>query len=367
MYTNCRAYFFKVPTYCAGKKNEMDKEMCGWDTEESNFESKLKIPNTADLNFELIQMIERHFNSDQNGKNIKNQVARLTEAIQISLEKDSEKNSTLNNDDKTLKIFVAPEFYFRYRGPDGNQVEYSGKEFNMLYNFFSEYFDNLSTIYPGYTNICNWIFLCGTCVYDINSVYSSKFKPRVNVMPVFTINQEKKINKRIIRKIYTSKIDGISGYVDFNTLEPFSETRRNPLIGIDHYFEKFNLFIEICLEASMGLFSAVTSAVPWPLNVNFNVISAAGMPLDNINKECKKCIIRNDGAATSSEMLSFVDLFKKISKKATKIKECELDWSYKKEIYGIPFDGILFDKQMINPDSIDPETTPFKPAVYTVD
>ena len=65
--------------------------------------------------------------------------------------------------------------------------------------------------------------------------------------------------------------------------------------------------------------------------------------------------------------MTVVDLSKKISKKATKIKECELDWSYKKEIYGIPFDGILFDKQMINPDSIDPETTPFKPAVYTVD
>ena len=315
-------------------------------------------------------MINNYFKSDK----IKNQVARLTEAIQISLEKDSEKNSTLNNDDKTLKIFVAPEFYFRYRDSKQN-TEYSSNEFKMLYNFFSEYFDNLSTIYPGYTNICNWIFLCGTCVYDINfqSFNSCKFKPRVNVMPVFTINHEKKTNKRIIRKIYTSPIDGITDDEDFNKMEPIllreriplEQKSKNLLIGADHYFEKFNLFIEICLEASKGLFSAVTSAVP--LKVNFNVISAAGMPLENINEEHKTCIIRNDGAATSSKMLSFVDLSKKISKKATKIKECELDWSYKKEIDGIRFDGILFDKQMINPDSIDPETTPFKPAVYTVD
>lgn len=345
MYTNCRAYFFKVPTYCAGKKNGMKKSMCGWDTGESNFESKLKIPNTADLNFELIQMIEKHFNSDQNGKNIKNQVARLIEAIQISFEKES----TLINDKTTLKIFVAPEFYFRYRGPDGNQVtEYSGKEFNMLYNFFNEFFEKLSTIYSEF-DICNWIFLCGTCVYDINSVYSSNFKPRVNVMPIFTIDCEGKINKRIIRKIYTSNMDGISGYMDFNTLKPFSETRKNPLIGVDHYFEKFNLFIEICLEARLGLFGKTACAS----NVFFHVISAAGMPLYNITtKSSVKSIIRNDGVA-SSEMLSFVDLSKRTFKIITLIKESELDWRDIKKDF----------------DSIDScsSATSLVPAVYTVD
>lgn len=278
MYSNYRAYLLHTYTACHVKEGTKNVPLSGWNTGTAvgyKFEEPLS---------SLLASIE---SDDLNVK-----ATRLIYAIEKSIESDKA-NTT---DERILRVFVAPEFYFRCSEKKDTKREYSVKEYVSLIYVLRKYFLD----YPQYHNgevLKDWVFLCGTVVRDI--LRTTQGDKIINEMPAFAFDSDGKPMERLIRKIWTSTVDDIDGSIDLNCA-----IRASNFEIEKHYWSEFDLFVEICLEHGLQLKNGQQTSVlrKWLgfgnslSKVNLHVISAAGKNIILANTISNIKTIRNDGS-----------------------------------------------------------------------
>jgi hypothetical protein len=221
---------------------------------------------------------------------MKVRLTRLLMAIEYSVFIDSTVSQANTPD---VRIFVAPEFYFRPpAGPKADCGEYSYNEYVALRDFLlNEYFSRFRE-YHGY-DLCNWLFLCGTCVYNATSNFPGVGKQLWNMMLAYTMDATGRAAMQPFRKLCTSHIDGIATAEDVNWVMQTQLCYLSEVEILEHYFPSFRVFVEICLETCHGLWRNVWQGGA----VGAHVVSAAGMPLDGVQYKNgpNAVLIRNDG------------------------------------------------------------------------
>lgn len=199
-----------------------------------------------------------------------------------------------------LKIFIAPEFYFRPPCIEESHGEaYSLQEYEELKRFFENYFQVRSTIHPDEI-MSHWLILCGTCVYN-----NTRTPGRVrinNSIPAYYVDDQGNAHLQEIRKTATSNIDGVRRREDSNS---FLNMRYSQIEADKHYFENLKVFVEICLEHGNGYMLEFLKRRP-DAAIKAHVICAAGMPVQLAKTRTGTAIIRNDGMLkqTDTEMMS---------------------------------------------------------------
>ena len=310
-----RAYCFVVPT-AAGTEDYLYGEdgpvMCGWDTgtitDETGLPSKVR------------QAI-----ADNTGMNddMKTRLKRLLMAIEKSVEEDL-KFSQGNCPD--IRIFVAPEFYFRPpKSPTEACGEYTNAQFIALSNFLEDYFVRFKYYHDDERSISNWLFLCGTCVYNLGSDVPG-LRLLFNSMLAYAVDTTGTAIAQPFRKLCTSHIDGIDDKEDINWEQQNQLCYYNVSEITAHYFPSFHVFVEICLETSLGLWKNEWQGGA----VEAHVISAAGMPMDDItNKDGSTAVrIRNDGMLDEiRNMTSFMLEGSRKTVASTEITGVNYQWS----------------------------------------
>jgi hypothetical protein len=279
-----RAYCFVVPT-AAGMVDT--NVISGWDTG--------AITRTPGVPDDVVRWIDTLRVCDD----LKVRLKRLLIAIEKSIDDDGHRHQP---NAAVQRVFVAPEFYFRPLGSNGIFAgEYTLDEYNTLSAFLYLYFSGYSEMHRGRT-IDNWLFLCGTCVY--NSAAPGAPKKIKNSMPAFLVKGGVVLRQEV-RKLCTSGIDGISHGNDFNTQRQgeLGVVRDSELIA--HYFIGFNLFVEICLESDRSLMKTYWVRQPDVGKVDAHVVCAAGLPYNDIKTydDSLAVLIRNDGMLWDPEWM----------------------------------------------------------------
>lgn len=299
MYSDFRAYLFSIPTatqieVVLGDGTALDPKSepvaSGWNSG--------SLDERGDIDENILAYITQNISNED----MRVRFIRLWIAIEKSIAKDDIRAGMVDpKKEKTiLKIFVAPEFYFvpmmrrsPYLNPTPRVGYYSEAEFKELYDVTAHLLGNYSDYHEG-RQLKDWIFLCGTCVFN-QKVPGPRREPLLkNVMIAVGLGKAHK-ERRKIRKMVTAQIDGISNREDFNECRyrgvGLAELKR-------HYFQQFQLFVEICLEHFNGLY--MTANTIWQLKnkslrVRFQVISAAGVEVKWNNVSPDMHVIRNDG------------------------------------------------------------------------
>ena len=289
MFSYIKSYVFNVPTTTAlnvkyyYERKEFKCTYCGWDS----WDPKFILPGWVT---ELLTPIT---NAD-----LYVRAARLLIAIDKCIVDDRNSvNAGVTNDKATLRVFVAPEFYFRPVNVSATQGGfYTKTEFGQLTTVLMNFFNKCKTRHTDCTSLENWVFLCGTCVFDDDGIAATVLK---NMMIVCTVNKSGETYKaetRLIRKMHTSPIDGIDDGIDFNKkpgIESFNTAER-----LNHFLPDYRLFVEICFEHYCKLMvetveDAKTRMTRLPVTVH--VISAAGMGIIPANTLPHTMVFRNDG------------------------------------------------------------------------
>lgn len=276
MYTNYRGYLFNTYTACWSYKPPVPTKanaVCrsGWDT-------GLGGNLDATLSQNIVALLANITNNDLRVK-----AERLLIAVEQSISYDDLLPGSVT-DANTLRIFVAPEFYFRSSNKSTWNREYSSPEFYSLITVLREFFSNYSN-YHGGRKLKNWLFLCGTCVYRIVQGRDA------NQMPVYGFNSNGNLTSRLIRKMYTSNIDGISPFFDYNNvINPVF----TPFDTKMHFLEEFSVFVEICLEHRLSVMVNAKNN-DRTMKIRCHVISAAGMDIIHGNTIGNTLVFRNDG------------------------------------------------------------------------
>ena len=257
-YTNYRKYVFCVPTACTivSTTNPQDRPVvCGWDTG--------AVDASGVLPREVIENLRTKVSNDD----MRVRLTRMLMAIEKSIEKERTRQTPPPGD--TLRIFLAPEFYFRTTYQ--NQMrgyDYIEREFGELLTAFSFYFSEYKSLHGGVTLI-DWVFLCGTCVHRENV---NGFGVLVNDMVEVRIDSDGLRSIKLIRKLITSGIDGIFQLEDWNVLAASRLDLFAPMLK-HHEIQPLGLSVEICLEHKTALATLSRSVAA----TNISVLSAAGM------------------------------------------------------------------------------------------
>ena len=273
MYPHCRGYMFCVPTDSLVQVTYLgdDKRfssVTGWSTGQGSGN--------------LPRGLTDYIGSRITNEDMKIRLFRLLEAIEISIKYDNEieAGNGKSKDGTVLRIFVAPEFYFRpaMRCEDLGGT-YTKTEFLALFDVLKYCFENYDTWGKGTKPLRDWVFLCGTCVLN----ESDKRLMMRNTMPAYEIDKKGKVYPREISKMAISNIDGMPSY--------FSFTSSNSALVKNHFFSKLGLFVEICLEHGLGVL--VNSK--YLKSTKVAVICAAGMPYKKESMKKNVLVYRNDG------------------------------------------------------------------------
>lgn len=295
MFNGYRVYCFTVPT-AAGTVYTKNPQrggpvMCGWDT--GTITGETGLPQRAE---------EAIANNRDMDADMKARLTRLLVAIEESVLLD---NTFSQGNALDKHIFVAPEFYFRPpKNTDEACGEYTYAQYIALSNFLGDYFARFNYFHEDQCPINNWLFLCGTCVFNIHSGDPGTRKMLWNVMLAYTVDATGTMSAQHFRKLCTSHIDGIVLEDDINWEQQTALCLLDYGELNDHYFPSFHVFVEICLETSRGLWKNEWQGGA----VEAHVISAAGMPMEDItNKVGSTAVrIRNDGMLDKEdEMTSF--------------------------------------------------------------
>jgi hypothetical protein len=105
---------------------------------------------------------------DENAKISADAKVRIQRLIGVML-KAADYLSTTDNS-KTLKVFVAPEFYFR---PPTSGVAYSMDEYRRIKNVLRSTVDN-------YRTLINWLIVPGTIMWVMDKGDAKKSKREIN-------------------------------------------------------------------------------------------------------------------------------------------------------------------------------------------
>ena len=300
MYRKFKTYMLNVPTACScydtsgfGRPGIV---ISGWNSGTGD-------GSREGLDARIIALINQHItNADMR--------VRLTRFM-IGLE-----NSVSDEDDflffhtpaevaQELKIYIAPEFYFRPPCVEETHGEaYSLPEYEELKSFFDNYFRLCPTIHP-YQSMCHWLILCGTCVY--NNTRTPGRQRINNSMLAYYVDAQGNAHLREIRKTVTSNIDGVRRREDSNS---FLNRRYSQIEADNHYLENLKVFVEICLEHGNGYMVAFRKRRP-AAAIKAQVICAAGMDVQLGRTYQGTVIIRNDGMLklTDQEMMSAFETY----------------------------------------------------------
>lgn len=258
-YSGYRRYAFCIPTAITiYSRSTGDKRVvCGWN------------PGTGDGRGELPDAVVDRLGSEVSNEDMRARLTRLLIAIEKTIRFDAIRRcSTVPG--STLRIFLAPEFYFRTtvqeqaRGRDYTKIEHG-----QLLSALSFYFINYAELHPTLPPLRDWIFMLGTCVHRDEK---DQIGFLVNEMVTIYINPLGGISIKPIRKMFTSKIDGILPIEDWNC-RATGRQRSEWAMVCHHVLGPLGLSVEICLEHASAMANVTQSA-----DVCGTVLSAAGMP-----------------------------------------------------------------------------------------
>lgn len=259
-YVNFKPYIFYIPTTCSLYKQGCKQEtVCGWD------------PGPFECDG-LDRSIIEYMNTNVANGDLRNRLARMLVAIEKSILFDYEREKFQVGN--TLKIFVAPEFYFRM--PYLQQVagnDYSLEDYYQLTAAFWTYFETFPKIHPDIP-LKDWLFMCGTCVHYERSGCLK------NEIMMFYFRSQGNLSLREVRKVHTSGIDGIYGDKDWNRSGTLFE-RKDPIMERFHYLDEPKIIVEICVEHLYDTTKQLAMRYP---GVKMVVLMAAGMPVKDDDK-----------------------------------------------------------------------------------
>lgn len=200
----------------------------------------------------------------------------------------------------TLKIFIAPEFYFR---PDNLDVSYTYTQYQAIKDVLRNtiMFDN---------RFDDWLIIPGTIMWKQDQ---STPKRPLNLLDEVFFNSsmylktEGFVTSHVIEKVRASPIDGIP-------TGRHGGSRTSPLTySTDEYYPQYNSFakrqkhvftvggiefgLEICLEHHMQVVKGVMSWLPRVNGVQLQLLTAGGMGVvaGSLATKVGGYILRSDG------------------------------------------------------------------------
>lgn len=273
-YVDYRTYAFSVPTDSFVKlviKEEQEVHISGWPSGTGNGS--------------LPDALVRHINGKIKNEDMKVRLFRLLIAIEETIKYDRtvSRSQGTTDDFRTLRVFVAPEFYFR---PDMLSKERGGSykkaEVEALKGVLKEYFSSYEKWGPGREPLRNWMFVCGTCVFEEKPSISRRWRGDKNTLLAFTIDDKKNTKTHQVLKLAVANGDLVDPRYNLltNKIEKSPGFVKEGLKDREkHYFREFGVFVEICLEHGLGLLMSMREKV----NVGLHIVSAAGMYLQSDN------------------------------------------------------------------------------------
>jgi len=309
MYTNYRAYLFKIPTtsmvFIKDRATNLyvgAETVSGWPTGTASADK--------DIDRTILEYIRGQFPNAEDD-DIRTRLIRLWIAIEKSIVEDQNHETRMDPDAEkdVLKIFLAPEFYFvpmmrKYDLVHGVTQTgfYSASQYKRLYETIEHLLKEYSA-YHDNRQLNDWIFLCGTCVYNRIETAIYRVPKLINAMIAVELGKEKK-EARAIRKMVLSNIDGVSEREDaekrLTESESFAEIE-------NHYFSESGLYVDICLEHACRIYKGWQESVYLSRGIfpraNFRVVSAAGMKLKKSYIASNVIALRSDGSRPGDEML----------------------------------------------------------------
>ncbi len=229
--------------------------------------------------------------------------------------------ATLPDDRYTLKVFMAPEFYFRPTtangtgGPAYNYVEY--RQIKAALKVLSNEW-----------RFRNWLIIPGTIMWTGTGAIGKRTPTPANVY--FNSCQYVKVGfwstqTHVLEKEQDSQIDGLpvgplhpGNQSQFTALPGYYQTlakRRKHVI--EHYGTQCG--VEICLEHGLELLKNVLSdgsnwrtgcLRPSRKNISLQLLTAGGMDIDDANVAVRNngYILRNDGYGTDTVIQPQVEI-----------------------------------------------------------
>jgi hypothetical protein len=232
------------------------------------------------------------FASDDAKARIKRLIGLMTEALGHV--------ATMGDDDSTLKIFIAPEFYFR---PNNDELAYNYPEYKAIKKILRD------TILED-SRFDHWLVIPGTIIWIWENKYRSADKRPIvgddtKVYMNTTLPIKKGLAKRVIEKAEASGHDGIpSGGEKQNSTKALNTYYKSAEKIAKHYFEVggLNIGLEICLEHGLQILKK-SLGVPGPAYIDLQLLTAGGIDMGRnaIVARPGGFILRNDG--TMSEGL----------------------------------------------------------------
>lgn len=227
----------------------------------------------------------------------------------------AESNPKMDRSLNTLKVFTAPEFYFR---PSTIQFSYSCKEYRAIK-------DILRKTIRSNLKFCDWLVIPGTIMWTFDDERDSRSgtKPLTPADKVF-LNSAISIYLHDVNIIFTKKIEKMqASWIDglptgrhtgqrpkppvtpsnFSTDEIWPSKYNDPQKKNKHIFNagNINIGLEICLEHAQGLLKTLGKLGGKELDLQ--ILIAGGMPIEHnsIATKLNGYILRNDGYAYNNQ------------------------------------------------------------------
>jgi hypothetical protein len=271
-YTHFRYIAYEVPTATSKAGGSV----------ESGFDAGTECPSN------VLIPVPDDINTDA-----KYRLKRLALAVQLA----KTRINSLGDNDQTLKIFVAPEFYFRPPASLGaNYINntYPNSVLTQIINVLREMFTH--------PDFAHWLIVPGTIMWNTSE---SMVKPDIYYNSCFQIRggpvAHSGDNVFYTEKKIPSGIDGVpygpGQDLKIKLVEEAWKNRKRRIFDID----TVSVGIEICLDHGLQVLKNVLA--DWPKNeganreISLHILTAGGMPMKDTSVAAKAggYLLRNDG------------------------------------------------------------------------
>jgi len=282
-YTKVRFIAYQVPTVASK-----------YDNASNSWQNEFKIP-TGNVNSAIpLQGNVNGLSSDSKAR-----IGRFFNAIK----KAYDKLQNIGDDSNTLKIFTAPEFYFR---PATDDVSYADAEYKAIIDVIAKTIEaDCFRVEENARNLSDWLIMTGTIMHHKDAMNAQNIVLG-NVVYyntcVYLKNNLFDITSEAVEKIHPSSIDGlpsgdsgignkkaafkgdwVEDYLTFSTT-PYKKQHLFKVDGI-----RFGL--EICLEHGKALLkNLLSSALVTDTDVDIQLLVAGGM-----DRKDDKVVVRKNG------------------------------------------------------------------------
>jgi len=223
-------------------------------------------------------------------------------------------NAIGGDNNQTLKIFIAPEFYFRppvTTGPNYDQCTYPQAEMFKIWGALDLMFQH--------ADFTHWLIVPGTVMWNRKDQLDAQRNPKTNYFnsALWVRGGPVQQATRIIEKQLASGIDGVPQAFAPGAdaqLKPIYEEWRNRKLRV-FTIDGSPMGLEVCLDHGSSSTCRVLKRTlnEWSdkengqtQNVSLHLITAGGMPLQpySVSAKVNGYVLRNDGftAAPHSEL-----------------------------------------------------------------